>query len=94
MKCPVIVVALIAALLASGCADPQVLLRPGEDPNEVAAAIDQNSRGEGPPEPDPPKPKEGHVFGDYLAMGMGVAGFLFIYLPLKCAYGMAQSGRY
>jgi hypothetical protein len=53
MKRPVVVAALIAALLLPGCTNSRSLLPPGEDPNRLVEAIAQKGRGDTPIEPDP-----------------------------------------
>jgi hypothetical protein len=87
MNRPIIVAALLAGLLGSGCANPQTFLRPGEDPQEVAATIDRRARGESGPEPD--SPEEVKFRGDYLTTALWMAAPLLV-SPLQCAGIMAR----
>jgi hypothetical protein len=87
MNRPIIVAALLAGLLGSGCANPQTFLRPGEDPQEVAATIDRRARGEDPPEPE--SLKEGRFRADYLTTGLLMLAPLLV-SPLQCAGNMAR----
>ena len=84
----ILVAALAASLVLSGCTSKRGLLPPDRDPDELAAAIARRGRGEGPPTPDGPRGSP--LLGDCLETA-GKVLMICVCVPFMFLYLAAQS---
>src|SRR5947209_4502837 len=93
----VVVVALVASLLVSGCGTRQSQLPAGQEPDGLATAITTRGRGEAPPAPEEPPP-EPSVLGKCVETTLIACGIclavpvVLVYLALKAKMAAAPTG--